>query len=98
MIKLLNKVVFIANKKTSMRLASVEWEAIEVICQNENIKRNDLIEEINRYKDPGLGLTCSVRLFTIIYFHQLLIEIQKNPRTKTNPFKSPIYAAIDGII
>lgn len=31
MAELINKVIFIANKKTSMRLAAAEWKALEII-------------------------------------------------------------------
>lgn len=96
--QLFNKVIFISHKKTSMRLATAEWEAVDIICKEENIKRNELIEKINQYKDPGLSLTCSVRLFTIIYFHTLLINTQQTPNTQPNQSNRPIYAAIDGIL
>lgn len=98
MTKLLNKVIFISKKKTSMRLAVAEWDAIDAICQRENIKRNDLIEKINEHKNIQLGLTCSVRLFTIIYFHHLLLDKQRNYVSSTNPIYSPIFAAIRGIL
>lgn len=98
MAKLFNKVIFVSNKKTSMRLATAEWEAIDIICRKENIKRNDLIGKINQYKDPELGLTCSVRLFTIIYFHQSLLNKQQNHKSASFPFNNPICAAIDGIL
>lgn len=98
MTKLFNKVIFISKKKTSMRLATAEWEAIDIICQRENIKRNDLIEKINERKNAQLGLTCSVRLFTIIYFHRLLLDKQQNYISESNQLYAPIYAAIDGIL
>lgn len=98
MIKLFNKVIFISNKKTSMRLAEAEWKAVDTICQKENIKRNDLIEKISEHKDPQLGLTCSVRLFTLIYFHQLLLNKQEALSDNTSQFNTPIYVAINGIL
>lgn len=51
-----------------MRLANAEWEAIDSICKRENIKRNNLLEMINARKDAKMGLTCSVRLFSLISF------------------------------
>lgn len=98
MTKLFNKVIFISKRKTSMRLAAAEWEAIDIICQRENIKRNDLIETINKRKNAQLGLTCSVRMFSIIYFHQLLLDKQQNFSSSSNQFCTPIYAAIEGIL
>lgn len=96
--KFFNKVIFISQKKTSMRLTDIEWEAFETICKRENIKRNDLIEKIHDSKNNQLGLTCSVRLFTIIYFHHLLLDKQKKHATASKQFCTPIYAAIDGIL
>lgn len=47
MTELSSKVIFIDKRKTSMRLANAEWEAIDSICKRENIKRNNLLEMIN---------------------------------------------------
>lgn len=65
MTELSSKVIFIDKRKTSMRLANAEWEAIDSICKRENIKRNNLLEMINARKDAKMGLTCSVRLFSL---------------------------------
>lgn len=98
MAELANKVIFISNKKTSMRLATAEWNAIEMICKRENIKRNQLLELINNRKDSKLGLTCSVRLFTIIYFYHLLTDKKQNYAPKTYQIDTPIFDAISGIL
>lgn len=60
MTELSSKVIFIDKRKTSMRLANAEWEAIDSICKRENIKRNNLLEMINARKDAKMGL---------IFFH-----------------------------
>lgn len=57
MTELSSKVIFIDKRKTSMRLANAEWEAIDSICKRENIKRNNLLEMINARKDAKMGLT-----------------------------------------
>lgn len=44
MASLSNRVISIYNRKTSMRLAPAEWEAIDTICRRENIKRKKLID------------------------------------------------------
>ena len=74
MTELSSKVIFIDKRKTSMRLANAEWEAIDSICKRENIKRNNLLEMINARKDAKMGLTCSVRLFSLIYYYRLLTK------------------------
>lgn len=69
MTTLTNRVISVHNKKTSMRLAKAEWGILDNICLYEKIKRRTLIEIINENKDPKLGLTPSVRLFSLIYLH-----------------------------
>lgn len=74
MTKLTNRVISVFDKKTSMRLAALEWTAVDDICKKEHIKRKKLFEIIAANKDPKLGLTCSVRLFAITYMHNMLKE------------------------
>jgi len=96
MAQLSSKVIFVNQHKTSMRLAAAEWEAIDLICKRENIKRNKLIELINSKKDARIGLTCSVRLFSLIYLHNLIVKYQKNYTEGQQ--SSPIFEAIKGIL
>ncbi len=72
MTKLANRVISVYDRKTSMRLAVPEWIAVDDICKRERIKRKKLLELIESNKDPKLGFTSSVRLFTITYMHHLL--------------------------
>ena len=98
MTELSSKVIFIDKRKTSMRLANAEWEAIDSICKRENIKRNNLLEMINARKDAKMGLTCSVRLFSLIYYYRLLTK-EPMPRAGSSAdASSPIFEAIKGII
>jgi len=71
MTRLVNRVVSIYDRKTSMRLALEEWTAFDDICSREHLKRKKLLEMIEDNKKQNLGLTCYVRLFTIVYMHQL---------------------------
>lgn len=68
---LLNRVISIYEHKTSMRLAKSEWYILDRICIRENLKRNQLLEIINEHRTPGLGLTPAVRLFSLLYMHNL---------------------------
>lgn len=96
MASLSNRVISIYNRKTSMRLAPAEWEAIETICKRENIKRKKLFELIDANKDKRLGLTSSVRLFSIIYYRNSILSRQQtlNGENRCNP----IFEAIKGIV
>ena len=74
MASLSNRVISIYNRKTSMRLAPAEWEAIDTICRRENIKRKKLFELIDANKDEKMGLTSSVRLFSLIYYRKSFLS------------------------
>ncbi len=79
-----------------MRLAHAEWVAIETICKRENIKRKRLFELIDANRDSKMGLTSSVRLFSIIYYCNSVVHKQKN--SSQDNFYCPIFDAISGII
>lgn len=66
--KLVNKIITVNKRRTSMRLCTLEWDAIEEICGKENISRNRLIEKIENDKDRNLGLSYSTRLFLVQYY------------------------------
>lgn len=70
MTKLMNKIIIINNRRTSMRLCMKEWEALYEVCKIENISKNHLIEMIEAQKSEALGLTYSTRLFLMSYFRE----------------------------
>lgn len=82
MITLKNRVVSIYNRKTSMRLALEEWTAFDDICRREGMKRKKLLELIEANKSPNIGLTCSVRIFTVAYMHKFAKLAGFNPRSE----------------
>ena len=69
MTKLINKVLVINERRTSMRLCQSEWMALEKICFDEGISRNRLIELVENKKKSCLGLTYLTRLCTVVYFY-----------------------------
>ena len=95
MAKLTSKVIIFENKKTSLRLAEEEWDALSFICQKENIKRNNLLELINSTKNKEITLTNSIRLFSIIYYKN---SIDNKTQFVDSEFYSPIFEAIKGIV
>lgn len=94
MASLSNRVISIYNRKTSMRLAPAEWEAIDTICRRENIKRKKLFELIDANKDEKMGLTSSVRLFSLIYYRKSFLSQMTSDSSRS----SPIFEAIKGIV
>ena len=77
MAKLVNKIIFVNKRRTSMRLCLKEWEALNEICEREHIARNKLIEIIEDKKDEELGLTYSTRLFIVMYYRRLAARMMK---------------------
>lgn len=99
MAELINRIVNIANKKTSMRLADAEWRAVDLICDKENVKKGLLFELINKTKDADMGFTYAVRLFVIIYLHHTVYKKQKpNYGAQKRQSPCPVFYAIKGIL
>ncbi|MBQ8750263.1 MAG: ribbon-helix-helix domain-containing protein [Alphaproteobacteria bacterium] len=96
MAKLISKIVTIDTKKTSIRLAKPEWDAIDIISKKENIRRNYLIELLNQNKNTKIGLTNSIRLFSIIYLYHETMSLQLYEKNYQKT--SSITEAIKGII
>ena len=69
MTKLHNKVLFINNRRTSLRLCVTEWRLLDSICKNEHVSSNDFLELIENSNSCGLGLTYYTRLFIMLYFY-----------------------------
>lgn len=69
MLKQMNKVISVFDKKTSMRLTNTEWHIIDEICYNEKLKRKRLFEKIVNHRNPCLGLTPAIRLFSLSYYY-----------------------------
>lgn len=92
MASLSNRVITIHERKTSMRLAPAEWNAIETICKIENITRKKLFEIIEKNRNKNIGFTTSVRLFSIIYYRK---SLSGNLNKQAN--KYAITEAVNGI-
>lgn len=87
MVTLLNKVISVHDKKTSMRLTNLEWSIINKICLQEKIKRKTLLELIGDTHAEQLGFTSSVRLFTLLYMDSRRKKLQPNPLRIQNILK-----------
>ena len=99
MTKLVTNIITLNDRKTSMRLALDEWEAVDLICKKENISRKALIEMIAEAKDYSISLTSTVRLFAIVYFYQLQkLKDTPNYSSFTQQREEPIFCAIKSIV
>ena len=99
MATLSNRAITIYNRKTSIRLAPAEWDALDYICKKENISRKNLFELIEFNHDKKIGLTPSVRLFMIIYYKSMLTELEhtRQQYIDSEEFYNPIFEAIKKI-
>ena len=94
MTKLVNKVLIINGRRTSMRLCLSEWCALERICREEKLSRNRLIEIIENSNRVHLGLTYLTRLFTLFYFYNQAVSPKEHFGRKKGSIKR-ISAAIN---
>ncbi|MBR3676956.1 MAG: ribbon-helix-helix domain-containing protein [Alphaproteobacteria bacterium] len=69
MLKQMNRVISVYNKKTSMRLTDIEWCILDEICFSEKLKRKILLEKISCCHSDCLKLTPAVRLFSLLYLY-----------------------------
>lgn len=98
MVEFTCKLINIANKKTSIRLADEEWKAFDIICTREHVKRDNLVSLIDINKSAQMGLTYAVRLFSIIYFHDLLMpKVHQEYSSSKIKSVSPVFEAIRSI-
>lgn len=98
MVRLCNKNIKISEKRTTLRLAEAEWQAIDDICDKERISKNELITIINANKNKQISLTSSVRLFCLIYLNEVLLRQTQQQRYKGTTDLTPIHTAINSII
>lgn len=75
MTKLINRVIIINHRRTSMRLCLEEWNALDAICRYEKVNRNKIIEVLEELHDCGLGLTYLTRLFMLMYYQDAAGEV-----------------------
>lgn len=68
MSRLLNKIIFVNKRRTSMRLSIEEWDSLKEICKIEKIAKNELLSIIEDNAPRNLGLTYATRLFMLKYF------------------------------
>ena len=62
--------VRIGRRRTSLRLETAMWEALQDIADRERITQNELLTEIAEGQSES-SFTASVRVFTLNYFRRL---------------------------
>ena len=76
MVILMNKVITLHKKKTSMRLTNLEWNIFNALCEHEKIKRRFLLEYICTNRSSELNLTSAVRLFMLLYLFEKFPSVE----------------------
>jgi predicted DNA-binding ribbon-helix-helix protein len=65
-----SKNVFIGEQRTSVRLETVEWDALDEICRDLNCRLRDLCLEIFSTKAEDRSFTSALRVYTLSYFRK----------------------------
>jgi len=62
------RTVFLRNRKTSVRLEPVMWEALGDIARDSGITVNDLLDRIDRSREWDQGLTAAIRVYIVKFY------------------------------
>ncbi len=68
MTKLCNRIITVNSRRTSMRLCSQEWKALDEVCRKEKLSRSELVTIIEKNKNEIFGLAYATRLFLLLYY------------------------------
>lgn len=71
--KLLTRNVVIDGKRTTIRLESAIWDAVEDLCARENISRHELCSRVEAGRD-GLNRAQAIRAVVMNYFRFSLVS------------------------
>lgn len=83
--KLLTRNVVIDGKRTTIRLESAIWDAVEDLCARENISRHDLCSRVEAGRD-GLNRAQAIRAVVMNYFRFALVD----PNSSDNVFEKAL--------
>ncbi len=70
--KLLTRNVVIDGKRTTIRLESDIWDAVDDLCKREKISRHDLCSHVEAGRD-GLNRAQAIRAVVVNYFRFALL-------------------------
>lgn len=71
---LISRNVVVMGRRTSIRLESELWDALQLVCQREDITLNEVCDRVARTAEGSF--TSAVRVFIIRYFKTNLEERQ----------------------
>jgi predicted DNA-binding ribbon-helix-helix protein len=73
------RAVFIGNRRTTVRLAPVMWEALEDIARYQSIGLSDLLRKIEDGCEPDQGLADAIRIYIVRFYRGLVSGSMTKP-------------------
>ncbi len=70
---LVNRNVFIGDRRTSVRLEPAMWDALAEICQRERISLHEFCEMMDERRHAS-SFTAAIRVFVVTYFRAATTE------------------------
>jgi predicted DNA-binding ribbon-helix-helix protein len=67
--------VFLGDYKTTVRLEPVLWEALSDIADYRGISRQDLVREIDKSREYGVGLTSAIRVYIVKFYRDRIGDL-----------------------
>jgi predicted DNA-binding ribbon-helix-helix protein len=67
--------VFLGDYRTTVRLEPVLWEALGDIARHRGITRQDLIREIDKNREYGVGLTSAIRVCIVKFYRDRIGDL-----------------------
>jgi predicted DNA-binding ribbon-helix-helix protein len=59
--------VYVAGHRTSVRLESVIWRALQDIARQQKVTVHDLVSDIDRRRTVSGGLSSAIRAYVVVY-------------------------------
>ncbi len=95
MITLQRRVIRINQNKTSVRLSSLEWQAFDNLCMNEQLSHSVVINLLANNMQHYKNLTAFIRIFTMYYYY--LADKKTNKQGHRQPDLNNIFKLISMI-
>jgi predicted DNA-binding ribbon-helix-helix protein len=70
------RTVFLRDRKTSVRLEPVMWEALRDIAHDNGVTVNDLVDRIDRNREGDEGLTAAIRVHIVAFYLRKCAELE----------------------
>ena len=69
------RAVYIGNRRTTLRLAPIMWEALGDIARHQLLTMAELLRHIEESSDPGEGLADAIRIYIVKFYRD-----RRNPQ------------------